>query len=72
MTDLASTIALVSASDLETNIGNNVSTAFAVVPSVEYHSSPSIDVTFFGAINLRGDISKLSASIGSFNVSSKP
>ena len=70
--DWASTMASVSASDGEANIDANVSTAFSVSPSVEHHSSPSYDVDFCKAINLRGAISKLSASIGSCNVSSDP
>ena len=70
MTDLAPTMASVSESDWEASIDNNVSTAFAVQSSVEHHSSPSSDVAFCKAINLRGEMSKLSASIGSCNVSS--
>ena len=65
-------MASVSASDWEANIDANVSTAFSVPPSVEQYSSPSSDVAFCKAINLRGEISKLSASIGSCNVSSEP
>ena len=70
--DWASTMASVSASDWESNIDANVSTAFSVPPSVEQCSNPSSDVVFCKAINLRGKISKLSASIGSYNVSSEP
>ena len=70
--DWASTMASVSASDWEANIDANVSTAFSVSPSVEQYSNPSSDVAFCKAINLRGEISKLSASIGSCNVSSEP
>ena len=72
LTDLASTMASVSASDWEANIDANVSTAFSVPPSVEQCSNPSSDVAFCKAINLRGEISMLSASIGSCNVSSEP
>ena len=49
-----------------------MSVVFAVPPSSDQHLNPSSDVTFCEAINLRGEISKLSASIGSFNVSSDP
>jgi len=70
MTDLAYDMASVSASDWEANIDANVAKAFAVSPSVDQHSSPSCDVAFCKATNLRGDISKRSASIGSCNVSS--
>jgi len=70
--DWASTMASVSSSDWEANIDDNVSTAFFVPPAVEQYSSPGSDVAYCKAINLRGEISKLSASIGSCNVSSEP
>ena len=49
-----------------------MSTEFSLPSSVEQHLSPSPDVAFCKAINMRGDISNLSAPIGSFNVSSEP
>ena len=72
MTELASTIASVTESDWEANIDANVSLAFNVTQSFENHSIPSSDVDFFNAMNLREDISKLSVSIGSYNVSYEP
>ena len=71
MTDLASTMASVSANDWESNIDSNVSTAFSVPLSIEQRLSPSSNVAFFKDINLREEISKISASIGSCNVSSE-
>ncbi len=68
----ASNMALVSARDWEAKIDANVSTAFSVPPSVDQYSNPSSDVAFCKAINLRGEISKLSSSISSCNVSSEP
>ena len=72
MIDLASGMASVSASDWEANIDNDVSTAFSVPPSVEQHSRPGSNVAFYKAMNMRGDISNFSASVGSFNFSSEP
>ena len=69
--NLASTMASVSESGWEDNIDANVHAAFSVPPSVEQHSSPSSDVSFCKSMNLRGDLSKISASIGSCNVSSE-
>ena len=70
--DWASTMALVSASDWEANIDTNVFTEFSVPPSVDQCLNPSSDFAFCKAINLRGEMSKLSASIGSCNISSEP
>ena len=72
MTDLASTMSSVFASVWEANIDTNVSTSFAVSLSVEQCSSSSSDVAFCKAMNVRGDISKLSVSIGSYNFSFEP
>ena len=68
---MAATMVSVSVSDCKANIDDNVSTAFSVSPSVEQCSSTSSDVAFCKAINMRGEISKLSSSIGSCNVSSE-
>ena len=46
LTGLASTMASVSENDCESNIDANISTVFAVPPSVEKHLSPSSDVDF--------------------------
>ena len=54
VSDLASTMASVSASDWVDNIDVNVHTSFSVPPSAEQHSSPSSDVAFCKAINFRG------------------
>ena len=70
MTYLASTMASVSSSVRDDSINSNVVEAFTI-PSVEQDSSSSSYVVFYIAINLRREISKLSASIGSFNVSSE-
>ena len=43
-----------------------------MLPSFDQHLNPSSDVTFFKAIDLRGKISKLSPSVGSYKVSSGP
>ena len=49
-----------------------MSVAFSVKPSADKCLNSSSYVTFCEAINLRGDISKLSASIGTLNISSEP
>ena len=70
--DLACSMASVSTSDWEPNIDANVSSAFDVTLPTEYHSRSSSYVSLFKAMNMSVDISKLSASIGSFNISSEP
>ena len=72
MSELASTMASVTTSDWKDNIDSNASTAFAMPPSSDHYLNPSSDVDFCKAINLRGEISKRSASIGICNVSSEP
>ena len=69
--DLVSIMASVSAVDCEANIDDKVSMSFYVPPSVELCLSPSSNVAFCNALNMRGDISKLRASIGASNVSSE-
>ena len=68
MADLASTMASISTNDWEANVDSNLSSAFVVPTSDEQYNNPSSDVAFCKAINLRGEISKLGASIGSCNV----
>ena len=41
-------------------------------PSDDQRLNPSSDFAFCNTINIREDLSKLSSSIGSFNVSSEP
>ena len=72
MTEMASAMTAVTASDWEENINANVSTEFDVTPCVDQHSRPSSDVTFYNSVIMKGDISKLSASIGSCNVYFEP
>ena len=69
--DLAYSIASVSASYWEAKIDANVSTAFATLPSVEQCLRPSSDVAFCEAMSVRGETSKISASIGSCNIYSE-
>ena len=72
MVDLACAMANITTTDWETNVNSNISSAFAVsLPSKQY-TSPSSDVAFCKSINLRGEISKVSASIGSCNVDDGP
>ena len=68
LADLASAIASISTKDWEANVDSNISSAFGVPTSDEQYNNPSSDVAFCKAINLRGEISKLGASIGSCNV----
>ena len=63
MTNQDSFMASVTSTKWEANIDANVSEAFSMPPSIKKHSSPSYDVAFFNAKNVRGDISKLSVSI---------
>ena len=72
MSELFSTMALVTTSDWEHNIDTNFSTVFAVPPYCDQYLNPSSYIVFCKAINLRGDISKISSHIGSCNVSSEP
>ena len=70
-TDLDCSIASVSKSDWEANVDANMSAAFDVTPSVGKSPNFSLHVSFCCALNIRGGISKLSASIGSFNIFSE-
>ena len=65
-------MALVSASDWEAKIDANVSTSFYVPQSVNQCPNSSCNVTFCNAINMRGQNSKISASIRSCNVYYEP
>lgn len=64
MSDLACAMATVVTTDFETNIDANISTAFVIPHSDEQYLNTSSDVTFCKAINMRGEISKFSSSIG--------
>ena len=65
-------MALDAASDWEHSMDANMSTLFAVLPSSIQHFSTISDVAFCKAINLRVDISNISAFVGCYKVSSEP
>ena len=72
MYELASTMDSISVSDWEDNIDTHVSTLFDMQISSDQCLNLISDVTFCKSINEMGEISKLSMSIKSFNVSSEP
>ena len=72
MSEFTSTMVLFNASDWEDNIDYNTSAVFDVLSSSDQYLNLSSDVTFHKAMNLKGEISKLSMSIRSCNVSSEP
>ena len=65
-------LANVSHTAWESNIDMNLSAAFAVPPTVTEYNNPSSDVEFCNTLNMRAEISKVSASIGSCNISNEP
>ena len=71
LSELAYDMTSVVVNNWKDNIDSNVPEAFADPPSSNHHLRPSSYVTFCEAINLRGDISKISMSIRSFNVYSE-
>ena len=72
MSELATAMVSVTKTDWEDNIDYNVSVAFAAPQYSNKKLNPNSDVAFFKAIDLRGNISNLSSSIKSYNVSNEP
>ena len=71
MSEFATTMSLVTTTEWKHSIDYNVYEAFPLQQSSDQHLNPSSDVDFWKAINLRGELYKLSAQIGSYNVSSE-
>ena len=71
MTDLDYSLASVTASNWEAIIDDDESSVFAMPLSVEKYSIPSSNFAFYNDSNIRVEISKLSESIVSCNVSSE-
>ena len=70
--NLESTMASFAAIDWEGNIDTNVSMTFSMSLSIENNSRHSSNVSFCNAMGVRGEIYKLSTSIGSLNIYSRP
>ena len=65
MSELSSTVISVTSNNRKEKINTNLLLSFVVPLSIKHHLNPSSDFAFCKAISLMGEISKLSALIGS-------